>query len=49
MFDFVEPDKTSNKFIRRNFLLKNDDVKLLKDLIVQVMTEIRNLDFLEIV
>ena len=49
MFDFVEPDKTSNKFIRRNFLLKNDDVKLLKDLIVQVMTEIRNLDFLEMV
>lgn len=46
-FDFVEPDKQSGKFVRRTFALEKDEVSDLKNLIRQVMKEIRSLDFLK--
>ncbi len=46
-FDFVEPN-SSGKLVKRSFSLKDEDVDDLKQLIRQVMTEIRNLKFLEI-
>ncbi len=46
MFDFVEPNRSGN-FMRRNFVLEADDVNELKDLIKQVMAEIRSLEFLK--
>ncbi len=44
-FEFVQPD--GEKFVSRTFELKNDDVKLLEDLIKEVIAEIRELKFLE--
>lgn len=46
-FEFVEPDKKTGKIIKRSFELKNEDVKDLKELIRQVISEIRALKFLE--
>lgn len=46
IFDFVEPKKDSKQFVRREFVLEDKDVDLLKELIVQVMKEIRSLEFL---
>ncbi|MBD3250137.1 MAG: AAA family ATPase [Candidatus Pacebacteria bacterium] len=47
MFDFIEPyDPKSGRLMPRKFELKDDDVKDLKQLIRQVMKEIRNLEFL---
>jgi DNA helicase II / ATP-dependent DNA helicase PcrA len=47
MFDFVEPNKASAKFVQRKFILTKEDVMDLKILIKQVMKEIRNLEFLK--
>lgn len=45
-FEFIEPSKTSQKFVRREFDLHQSDVDQLKELIKEVMDEIRNLKFL---
>jgi DNA helicase-2/ATP-dependent DNA helicase PcrA len=45
LFDFVQPEE-SGKFVQRRFELLDADVDALKELIVVVMKEIRNLDFL---
>lgn len=47
VFDFVEPTKPSGKLVQRSFELSNDDVNDLKELIREVMSEIRSLKFLE--
>lgn len=48
VFDFVEPyDKHSGRLKPRKFKLLDEDVEDLKDLIRQVMSEIRNLQFLQ--
>ncbi len=47
MFDFVEPDKTSHKYVRRVSALVDQDVQDLKILIREVMGEIRGLKFLD--
>ncbi len=44
-FDFVQPD--GETFVSRSFDLPTDDVKLLEELIVEVMAEIRELKFLD--
>jgi DNA helicase II / ATP-dependent DNA helicase PcrA len=45
VFEFVEPNK-SGKIVTRLFELKQEDVALLKELIKEVMEEIRSLKFL---
>jgi len=45
VFDFVEPDR-DGKFTQRQVPLLEEDVAALKDLIIQVMQEIRTLQFL---
>ena len=45
IFDFVEP-KDNGKFVQRKFTLLDEDVSLLKDLIREIMAEIRSLTFL---
>ncbi len=45
MFDFVEPDR-DGKFVRRHFALLDEDVETLKELIQEVISEIRDLRFL---
>jgi len=45
IFDFVEPDR-DGKFVRRSVPLLDEDVEALKELIKQVMGEIRGLEFL---
>lgn len=45
-FEFVEPDKKSHKFTTRSFSLDDEAVNDLTVLIRQVMSEIRNLEFL---
>ncbi|NCN87364.1 MAG: ATP-dependent helicase [Candidatus Pacebacteria bacterium] len=45
-FEFIEPS-TSNKQVTRLFELTDEDTNLLKELIIQVMSEINNLEFLE--
>ncbi len=47
-FDFVEPN-SSGKLIKRNFFLKDEDVNDLKNLIKEVMAEIKSLKFLELI
>jgi hypothetical protein len=47
MFDFVEPNRSGN-FMQRNFVLNDEAVADLKDLIKQVMAEIRALEFLRL-
>lgn len=47
VFDFVEPNKQTGKLVQRLFILEQDDVNDLKKLIREVMTEIRNLKFLD--
>lgn len=47
MFDFVEADKQSGKLVRHTFTLRDEDVKDLKEIIREVMKEIRELKFLE--
>jgi DNA helicase II / ATP-dependent DNA helicase PcrA len=47
-FDFVEPN-SRGKLIKRSFLLKKEDVDELKELISEVMKEIRELKFLELI
>ncbi len=44
-FDFVQND--GGKFVERTFELRNEDMKLLEELIKDVMNEIRTLQFLE--
>lgn len=46
-FEFIEPDKNSGKLVTRKVDLSQTAVDALKELIVQVMSEIRNLQFLE--
>lgn len=46
-FDFVEPN-ASGKLVKRTFSLTDEDVNDLKDLIKEVMAEIRELKFLEL-
>ena len=46
VFDFVEPNKQSGKLVRRSFELDKKEVGQLKDLIHEVMKEIRELKFL---
>lgn len=46
-FEFVEPDKTTGKIVRRSFTISDEAVSELKKLIKQVMTEIRTLQFLD--
>lgn len=48
MFDFVEPN-SRGKFVQRNFVLSDEAVNNLKELIKEVMAEIRDLKFLELV
>lgn len=45
IFDFVEPDR-DGKFTVREISLLDEDVELLKELIKQIMIEIRSLQFL---
>lgn len=45
-FEFIEPSQ-SGKQVTRLFELKDEDVKQLQELIIQVMEEINNLEFLE--
>lgn len=45
-FEFVEPDRQSGKIITREFSLPDEEVDELIRLIVQVMTELRSLQFL---
>lgn len=47
LFDFIEADKTTGKLTRQLFPLRDDEVKDLKELIREVMAEIRALKFLE--
>lgn len=47
-FDFIEPNKQSGKLVRRTFELKDEDVEDLKSLIIEVMSEIKDLTFLEL-
>ncbi|MGD9129283.1 MAG: ATP-dependent DNA helicase [Candidatus Woesebacteria bacterium] len=47
VFDFVEPSKQSGKLVQRKFSLPQDDVEDLKNLIREVMVEIRELKFLD--
>ena len=48
VFDFIEPyDKASGRLKPRNFKLHQEDVDDLKDLIREVMAEIRSLEFLK--
>lgn len=47
MFDFVEPDATNHKYVRRVSALVDHDVDALKTLIREVMGEIRALKFLD--
>ncbi len=47
MFDFVQPDATSKKFVRRSCGLVEQDVNDLCELIREVMSEIRQLSFLK--
>jgi DNA helicase II / ATP-dependent DNA helicase PcrA len=47
VFDFIEPDKQSGKLVRRHLHLPEADVDDLKDLIREVMAEIRELKFLK--
>lgn len=46
VFEFIEPTQTSQKIVRREFELRQSDVELLKELVRQVMTELRELRFL---
>ncbi len=47
-FEFVEPyDKRTGKLMPRNFVITKEEVKVLKDLIREVMKEIRGLEFLK--
>ncbi len=46
-FDFIEPDKTRGVFVKRSVKLLDSEVEQLKQVIVHVMGEIRNLDFLK--
>jgi DNA helicase-2/ATP-dependent DNA helicase PcrA len=46
-FEFLEPGETAQKFISREFELPQSEVELLKELIIQVMKEIRELEFLK--
>jgi hypothetical protein len=46
-FEFIEPAKTSQKFVRREFELYQKDVDLLKELIKEIMSELRDLKFLK--
>lgn len=48
VFEFVEP-KENGKLVNRVFELDDQDVEALKTLIVEVMTEIRQLKFLEFI
>jgi DNA helicase II / ATP-dependent DNA helicase PcrA len=48
VFEFVEPN-ASGKIVSRQFELRDEDVNELKDLIREVMKEIRELKFLELV
>ncbi len=47
VFDFVEPDKNSGKHIERRFELLDTEVDDLKQLILQVAEEVKQLKFLE--
>lgn len=48
MFDFVEPyDKRTGRLMPRKFVLQDEDVNDLKNLIQEVMSEIRSLEFLK--
>ncbi|MBU2543089.1 ATP-dependent helicase [Patescibacteria group bacterium] len=47
-FDFVEPNDRG-KLVKRSFILTEEDVNDLKDLIKEVMREIRSLKFLELI
>lgn len=46
VFVFVEPDKSSGKIVTRVFELTDQDVNDLRGLIVEVMSEIRSLKFM---
>lgn len=47
VFDFVEPNKQTGKFVKRSFIYTAEQVEDLKNLIREVMKEIRELKFLE--
>jgi len=49
VLEFVEPVKGGNKFVSRRFDLLDEDVRDLKQLIREVMAEIRALKFLEFI
>lgn len=47
VFEFLEPSTTKQKFVQREFELPQSEVELLKELIKEVMAEIRALEFLK--
>ncbi len=48
-FDFIEPNKSNGKLVRRSFELRDEDVDDLKELIRTVAKEVRELRFLELI
>jgi len=46
-FEFIEPDRQSGKLIVREFVLLDEEVEQLIELITQVMQELRSLQFLD--
>ncbi|MDQ5929543.1 MAG: ATP-dependent helicase UvrD/PcrA, partial [Bacteroidota bacterium] len=45
MLDFLEPETDSGKYRKESFEITNEDTKKLKEKIIEVAHEIRNLDF----
>lgn len=46
VFEFIDPDTSTGKYVTRELPLLDEDVELLKELILEVMKEIRSLSFL---
>lgn len=49
VFEFIEPDKQSAKLIQRHVSITEEEVEALKNLIREVMSEIRQLTFLDVI
>ncbi len=46
-FEFLEPKETTGDFVTQRFVITYEEVEALKQLIIEVMTEIRDLSFLD--
>jgi DNA helicase-2/ATP-dependent DNA helicase PcrA len=44
-FDFVEPDKATNEYIKQRVLITNDDVEIVKQQITSTYTKIKAKEF----